>query len=564
MAVAAVNATGASAYDGLNVRSSFVTSPEPGLLQPGIQKLIRIDTAGLPVLPPSAGIQFIGNRILFLANSRMEEKMISPHVSFGKIQVYSALPGQLAFSDMNIFSPAREFTFPPDAVTMSNDHTKLYFTVKPSRRKPEQIYEATVRLSASGQIEWTGHKKPLSFCNAKNIFTHPALSSDGSFMVFSSDITGTNGGMDLFISYREGDAWSDPRNLGADINSDGDELYPFLDNKNNLYFSSNKTGGYGGYDIYVAVLDGQNWFRAVSLTEAVNTPDDDIAFRIDNTGLRTAFFTIRNNTGTTGMTLMKIIPDPAAPAPGIQDLSDYIPEMMIKDEGRGEKKIAYSLSRPVEYPSLMPVDTIMPPEPEVAEVKGPIKKTEVKKPVKKTEVKEPVEMAKVKTIAVIKEAETEERMKKEDVSEKPLMNLPLAEVKLPPEPIEKTVAVTKTPVASKTPATVKPAAENKEKVEDAIYLSGSKEIIEGVIYRVQFSASMSPKESIEVIIEGKRYKTFGYFYGGAYRTTVGEFNTLAEARTLQSIMRKLGYNQAFVVAFRYGERIVYYLNKDTF
>ena len=75
---------------------------------------------------------------------------------------------------------------------------------------------------------------------------------------------------------------------------------------------------------------------------------------------------------------------------------------------------------------------------------------------------------------------------------------------------------------------------------------------------------MTPKESIEVTIEGNRYNTFGYFYGGAYRTTVGEFNTLAEARTLQNVMRKLGYNQAFVVAFRNGERIVYYLNRDTY
>jgi hypothetical protein len=89
-------------------------------------------------------------------------------------------------------------------VTISNDLTRLYFTAKPSRRKPEKIYEAAVRLSASGQIEWTGREKPLSFCSDGNTYSHPALSSDASFMVFSSDMAGTNGGMDLLYLVQGG------------------------------------------------------------------------------------------------------------------------------------------------------------------------------------------------------------------------------------------------------------------------------------------------------------------------------------------------------------------------
>ncbi len=525
----------------------FLVPPENHSFQESApRKPVRIDTAGLKILPPSSGIQFIGNRILFLAHSRMEGNMISPHVSFGKIQAYSALPGEITLAGTNIFSPAREFPYPPDAVTISSDQTRLYFTAKPSRRKPEQIYEAEVRLTAAGQIEWKGREKPLSFCDNKNIFTHPALSSDGSFMVFSSDMTGTNGGMDLFISFRENDSWSAPRNLGPDINSEGDELFPFLDDRNNLYFSSDKTGGSGGFDIYVAILDGQNWFRAAGLTETVNTPDDEIAFRIDNLNRASAFYTVRDRTGTNEMLLMKIVPDSAASAREPQDLSALITGMITKDFGSGEKKIAYTLSRPVESPALALFEEPEPLQPEINEAS-----------------KLPENMETRETTR-LEEAEAAKEEKAVDDTDKPLMHLPVAEVKLPPEPEEKSARKAETPAQAVAAPVIKINAETRESEEKAIYLSSSREIIEGVIYRVQFSASMTPKESIEVTIEGQRYNTFGYFYGGAYRTTVGEFNTLAAARILQNTMRKLGYNQAFVVAFMNGERIVYYLNKDTY
>ncbi len=547
MALSAGSAAGALYPGRLPASFSDMSVPESADQEPVSQKPVRIDTADIRIIPPSSGIQFIGNRILFLADSRMEEKMISPHVSFGKIQAYTALPGEIAFAGTNIFSPARDFPYPADAVTISNDFTRLYYTAKASRRRPEKIYEAAVRLTASGQIDWTGRGKPLSFCNDGSTFTHPALSSDGSFMVFSSDMAGTNGGMDLFISFREGDAWSEPRNLGAEINSYGNEMYPFLDARNNLYFSSDKTGGSGGYDIYIAVLDGTNWFEAVNLTDRVNTAGDDIAFRIDNIGRETAFFTVRDNTVANGINLMKMVPDPSAQASGDKDLTGLITEMIIRDESPGEKKIAYSLRQPVEYPELIKV------------IEQPVTLANA------DEVSEITDMVEVEEISVVKEDEADMKKKEEAVAEQPLAHLPLAEVKLPPEPERTTTArVTETPSSGKTVAAAEPSAEAGVNEENAIYLTNSSEIIEGVIYRVQFSASMTPKESIEVIIEGNRYKTYGYFYGGAYRTTVGEFDTLAEARALQNIMRKLGYNQAFVVAFRNGERTVYYLKRDTY
>ena len=73
---------------------------------------------------------------------------------------------------------------------------------------------------------------------------------------------------------------------------------------------------------------------------------------------------------------------------------------------------------------------------------------------------------------------------------------------------------------------------------------------DSVVYRIQITASTKPVGSQNIMVAGKIYKSFEYLYQGGYRTTVGEFSTLADAIRLQSICRQNGYGQAFVVAFK--------------
>jgi hypothetical protein len=75
-----------------------------------------------------------------------------------------------------------------------------------------------------------------------------------------------------------------------------------------------------------------------------------------------------------------------------------------------------------------------------------------------------------------------------------------------------------------------------------------------VVYRVQFASNATAKGSYSVTITGKSYKTWEYSYSGAYRSTVGEFKTLAEATAFQKLVRQSGYPQAFVVAFKNNVR----------
>jgi hypothetical protein len=110
-------------------------------------------------------------------------------------------------------------------------------------------------------------------------------------------MVGSMGGLDLFITRKEGETWSEPKNLGKHINSSGNELFASFDSQNNLCFSSDGHPGEGGYDVFICAFDGEEWGKPHNLTSAINSKDDELAFTICREDNRTAFYTTRTRTG---------------------------------------------------------------------------------------------------------------------------------------------------------------------------------------------------------------------------------------------------------------------------
>ena len=97
--------------------------------------------------------------------------------------------------------------------------------------------------------------------------------------------------------------------------------------------------------------------------------------------------------------------------------------------------------------------------------------------------------------------------------------------------------------------------ERLEKLKaDSISASRKIESVKAVVYRIQFESRPAKKGSYNISLNGKNYRTWEYLYKGAYRTTIGEFNTLKDANAFLANMRKAGYNQSFVVAFKNNVR----------
>jgi outer membrane protein OmpA-like peptidoglycan-associated protein/tetratricopeptide (TPR) repeat protein len=126
----------------------------------------------------------------------------------------------------------------------------------------------------------TGWSEPVNLgpnINTEFWESSPSLSPDKNALYFSSDRPGGYGGKDLYVSYRVNGKWQPAENMGPEINTAGDELAPFIHADNQtLYFTSNGLPGYGGFDNYVVKRTGQkSWNKPENLGYPVNTIDDD-------------------------------------------------------------------------------------------------------------------------------------------------------------------------------------------------------------------------------------------------------------------------------------------------
>ena len=116
--------------------------------------------------------------------------------------------------------------------------------------------------------------KPFPYNQIEYSYAFPNLGFNGSALYFSSNRPGGQGGFDIYVSYFKDGQWSNPENLGAEVNSPGNEITPFFDGEK-LYFASDYHMGLGGYDNFISeVIDGQ-WAAAENMGKGVNSPSDD-------------------------------------------------------------------------------------------------------------------------------------------------------------------------------------------------------------------------------------------------------------------------------------------------
>jgi outer membrane protein OmpA-like peptidoglycan-associated protein len=139
-----------------------------------------------------------------------------------------------------------------------------------------KIYAAT---KVSGI--WTNLQE-LPFNSSEFNTCHPTIHADGNKMYFSSDRPGGKGGMDIWVSIKTGDAWGKPTNLGSDVNTSKNELFPFVHADGTVFYASNGLGGLGGLDIFYTTLYNKKWTKATTLGAPFNSVGDDLGLIIDS------------------------------------------------------------------------------------------------------------------------------------------------------------------------------------------------------------------------------------------------------------------------------------------
>jgi tetratricopeptide (TPR) repeat protein len=170
------------------------------------------------------------------------------------------------------------------ALSFTPDKQKVYFTrnnydnnkVKTSTDKivKLKIYESEV----SGKT-WK-NDKPFTYNNNEYSVGHPALTPDGNTMYFVSDMPGGYGFTDVYVSKKDGESWGTPKNLGPEINTEGREMFPYVDSDGELYFSSDGHGGLGGLDVFRVRQNTKTgkWGKVRNIGAPINSSYDDFGY----------------------------------------------------------------------------------------------------------------------------------------------------------------------------------------------------------------------------------------------------------------------------------------------
>lgn len=178
----------------------------------------------------------------------------------------------------------------------TDDFRELYFTrCEAGKREKRGCIIMYTRRSGDTWSE----PKDIGIFPDSLVAAHPALAPDGNTLYFVSDVTGGSGGKDIWMVTRSatGDAWSAPRNLGPDINTSGNELFPFVRSDGTLYFSSDGLIGMGGLDIFKAVPQPDGSWIVTNMKPPVNSSADDFGIVFAGTEERGIFSSTRKGRG---------------------------------------------------------------------------------------------------------------------------------------------------------------------------------------------------------------------------------------------------------------------------
>jgi outer membrane protein OmpA-like peptidoglycan-associated protein/tetratricopeptide (TPR) repeat protein len=210
----------------------------------------------------------------------------------------------------NFGTPARFFKkirpeFHNGPVALTPDQSEIFFTrnsLKCKKRKAAsglkglKIY--STRLTPNAKIK-RKNIVSLPFNSDEYNTCNPTLATDGSFIVFASNMPGGSGGYDLYVSYLENAQWGPPTNLGSKINTEGDENFPVIQTDGSLVFSSDGHAGLGGFDLFEAKAVTGGWASPRNLGIPVNSSGHDysMVFMSD----KSHGFLVSNREGGKGM-----------------------------------------------------------------------------------------------------------------------------------------------------------------------------------------------------------------------------------------------------------------------
>ncbi|MDB5226192.1 MAG: flagellar motor protein MotB [Bacteroidota bacterium] len=171
-------------------------------------------------------------------------------------------------------------------LSFTPDKSHVYFTRNnyengKTKASSDKIIKLKIYYSEVDGRTWK-NDKPFAYNNDEYSVGHPALTADGNTMYFVSDMPGGYGMMDIYVTKKDssgGGEWGTPKNLGPEINTEGREMFPWVDSTGELFFASDAHGGLGGLDIFRVKYNETTgkWGKIKNIGAPINSSYDDFS-----------------------------------------------------------------------------------------------------------------------------------------------------------------------------------------------------------------------------------------------------------------------------------------------
>lgn len=186
------------------------------------------------------------------------------------------------------------------------DGKKVFFTrnnIASGKERKDQKGIQNLKLYIADVIQddiWINERE-FEYNSKEYSVGHPTISVDGKTLYFVSDMPGGLGGADIYrVSILENYAFGKPENLGKKINTEGQDMFPWINSDNLLFFSSDGHVGLGGLDVFVGVpAENRSYAKILNVGKPVNSSRDDFAFIMNTDGLN-GYFSSNRDGGTGG------------------------------------------------------------------------------------------------------------------------------------------------------------------------------------------------------------------------------------------------------------------------
>jgi peptidoglycan-associated lipoprotein len=262
------------AYNGLASARMALNPPAPTRHTiEAVRKLNSRNSDYAPYIAPDDPYQIYFSSMRSTGKKRRQVNRITGQ---GTSAIYSSIQDSRGeWQEASLFlNQEMDGSFEDGTISMTDDGKEAYFTR--TRYEKSEAMAAEIWMVKSMGGRWA---EPVEVDLGPDtvIYAHPAISPDGSTLYFVSDMKGSVGGKDIWKVDKVGDNWGTPVNMGLDINTAGDEMFPYIRDNGILYFSSDGLPGYGGLDIFMAEkLEEEGRWRVKNLGQPMNSPADDL------------------------------------------------------------------------------------------------------------------------------------------------------------------------------------------------------------------------------------------------------------------------------------------------